>query len=237
MATATPSGPVTPPARDRLDALGHRLDALRRRLDDARIREHLRRTEADLRDADHDHLTPEQRRRRAIALERLTAYRETGEFPRNHSVPERTPLFVGDEGTPCAMASLAREDGREDLVAEVMAADPTVALEDLPPAHPLVEWVEASGLTRAEAARIQPTYPEGVQFATTCGSVPCWVAGALATVVGTGVFAAAEYAGYRLVADLFPENALKRRGLLGYLTVMNLFLAPFLALLLFALFP
>lgn len=237
MATATPSGPGTPTTRERIDAIGRRLEARRRRLDDARIREHLRRTETALRGADHDHLTPEQRRRRGVALERLAAYREAGEFPRNRSEPERTPLFVGDDGTPCAMAQLARADGRDDLVADVMAEDPTVAIEDLPADHPVVAWIEDSGLTRAEAARIQPTYPEGVQFATTCGSVPCWVAGALAAVVGTGVFAAAEYAGYRLAADLFPENALKRRGLLGYLTVMNLFLAPFLALLLFVLFP
>lgn len=230
MATASPEAPYRfPTATD--------LDALRRRLDDVRIREHLRRTEAALREVDHDHLTPEQRRRRGVALDHLAAYRERGAFPTNRTEPRRTPLFVGDDGTRCAMAHLLAEDGRDDLVADVLSNDPTVAIEALPPEHPVLEWTEANGLTREEAARIQPAYPDGVQFATTCGSVPCWVAGALATVVGTGVFAASEYVGYRVAADLFPENALKRRGLLGYLTVLNLFLAPFLALLLFALFP
>lgn len=230
MATATSIGPARPPAAERLDVL-------RRRLDDVRIREHLRRTEAALRDADHDHLTAEQRRRRCAALDRLAEYRERGEFPRNRTEPERTPLFVGSDGTPCAMAYLLRADGREDLVDAVMEEDPTARIGDLPADHPVIEWVEANGLTRAEAARVQPTYPDGVQFATTCGPAPCWVAGALAAVVGTGVAAASEYVGYRLAADLFPGNALKRRCLLGYLTVMNLFLAPLLALVLFALFP
>jgi quinol-cytochrome oxidoreductase complex cytochrome b subunit len=76
-----------------------------------------------------------------------------------------------------------------------------------------------------------------VQFATTCGPIPCWLAGAFAAAVGAGVFAAVEYVGYRLATGLFPDNALKRSGLLGYVTVLNLFLAPLLALLLFALFP
>lgn len=230
MATAPSSAPETP-------ATVERLGVIRRRLDDVRIREHLRRAEAALRADDHDHLTDHQRRRRAVALDRLAEYREGAEFPRNRSVPGRSPLFVGDDGTPCAMAHLVREDGRDDLVADVMATDPAVSIEDLPAGHPLVEWIEDNGLTQAEAARIQPTYPDGVQFATTCGPVSCRVAGALAATVGAGVFAAAEYVGYRLASDLFPENALKRRGLLGYLTLLNLFLAPFLALLLFALFP
>ena len=53
----------------------------------------------------------------------------------------------------------------------------------------------------------------------------------------TVVAAASEWVGYRLVAGLFPENALKRRSLLAYVTVMNLLLAPLVALVLFALFP
>lgn len=236
MAAATPSTPESPTADARLSAL-RRIERCRRRLDDVRIREHLRRTEAALREAEHDHLTADQRRRRATALDRLAEYRERGEFPTNRTVAGRRPLFVGSDGTPCAVAHLLSADGREDLVAAVMAEDPTVAVEDLPEDHPVVEWVEASGLTRAEAARIQPTYPDGVQFATTCGPVPCWVAGAVAAAVGAGVFAATEYVGYRLASDRFPGNALKRRCLLAYLTVVNLFLAPLLALVLFALLP
>lgn len=169
-----------------------RLDALGRRLYDVRIREHLRRTEAALRATEHGDHTDAQRRRREAALDRLADYRRRGAFPANRSEPRRTPLFVGSDDVPCAMAHLLLEDGRRDIVADVVDEDPTVAVEDLPDDHPVIEWAAENGLTREEAARIQPTYPEGVQFATTCGSVPCWVAGALATVVGAGVFAASE---------------------------------------------
>jgi hypothetical protein len=213
-----------------------RLDRLRRAVDDVRVREHLRRAESALRSAEYD-LSPERRRRRERHLDRLAAYRARGEVPANRSEPERVPLFVGDDGTPCAMAHLLGEDGREDLVTAVMAEEPTVRIEDLPDDHPVVEWVEANGLTREEAARIQPAYPSGVQFATTCGPVPCWVAGAMASVVGLAAAGAIEYVGYRLVDDTFPDNALKRRATLSYLTVLALFVAPLVALVVFALFP
>ena len=213
-----------------------RLDRLRRNVDDVRICEHLRRAESALRSADHD-LSPERRRRRERHLDRLAAYRERGEFPTNRRHAGRTPLFVGDDGTPCAMAHLLLEDGREDLVAAVMAAEPTARIEELPDDHPVVEWVEANGLTRAEAARIQPAYPEGVQFATTCGPLPCWLAGAFASAVGLAAAGTLEYVGYRLAGDAFPDNALKRRATLSYLTVLALFVAPLVALVVFALFP
>ena len=213
-----------------------RLDRLRRAVDDARICEHLRRAESALRSADHD-LPPERRRRRERHLDRLAAYRERGEFPTNRHHAGRTPLFVGDDGTPCAMAHLVRKDGREDLVAAVMAEDPTARIEELPDDHPVVEWVEANGLTREEAARIQPAYPGGVQFATTCGPLPCWLAGAFASAVGLAAAGTLEYVGYRLAGDAFPDNALKRRATLSYLTVLALFVAPLVALVVFALFP
>lgn len=217
-------------------ALGRALEAARYALDDARIQAHLRRTERDLRAADHDHLAPVQRRRRERALDHLRAYRRRGEFPRNRVVPGRTPCFLGSDGTPCAVAALLLADGRDDLVSEVAETENTVRIEDLDDG-PVVEWLADHGLTRAEAARIQPSYPDSVYLATTCGPAPCWLAGALASVVGLAAFALAEYVGYRIAGDLFPENALKRRAALGYLTVMNLFLAPLIAVLVYALFP
>ena len=232
MATTTPDST----ARTVRSRVGRALNRLRRTVDDVRVREHLRRTESALRDAGHE-LPPEQRRRRERHLDRLAAYRERGEFPTNRRHAGRTPLFVGDDGTPCAMAYLLLEDGREDLVAAVMAAEPTARIEELPDDHPVVEWVEANGLTRAEAARIQPAYPEGVQFATTCGPLPCWLAGAFASAVGLAAAGTLEYVGYRLAGDAFPDNALKRRATLSYLTVLALFVAPLVALVVFALFP
>lgn len=204
--------------------------------DRIRIREHLRRTERSLRDTPRPHLTPAQHRRRERHLDRLREYWRAGEFPTNREHPGRVPCFVGANGVPCAVAYLLRADGHDDLVERVARTANTVRIESLEDG-PVVEWLDRNGFTRAEAARIQPTYPSGVNFATNCWPVGCWVAGAVVSVVGAAVFAATEYVGYRVAADLFPTNVLKRRGALAYFTVMNCFLAPLTALLLYALFP
>lgn len=217
------------------DALPDRLSTWYRVLDDRRIRAHLRRTERALRDADHD-LPPEQRRRRTDALDHLRDYWQRGRFPTNEQSTDRVPCFVGANGEPCAMAYLLQQDGRDDLVESVLADDPTLRFEDVEEG-PLVDWVEQQGLTPAEAARIQPTYPHAVHFATDCGPLPCLLVQAVFAFVGVGLFAALERVGYRLAGDAFPDNALKRRAAFGYLTVLNLFLAPAVALLLYALVP
>lgn len=215
---------------------GSEIDTLRRRIDDVRIREHLRRAERDLRQVDRSDLTPEQRRRRQAALDHLHEYWQEETFPTNRRRSGRIPCFIGGNGVPCAMAHLLQADGRDDLVETVMATDPTIHLDAVDDG-PLAEWVVETGLTMDEAARIQPSYPYAVRFATDCGPVACQIAWAVASIIGLTVAAGSEYVGYRLVADLFPENTLKRRASLGYLTVMNLFLAPLVVLLAFALFP
>lgn len=217
------------------DSLPARLSRLYRRIDDRRIREHLRRTERDLRAKDPD-LSPARRRRRERLLDHLRDYWQRGRLPTNRESPERVPCFVGANGEPCAMAYLLQQAGRDDLVREVMATEPTLRLEDVEDG-PLVEWIEHHGLTREEAARIQPSYPHAVHFATDCGPLPCLIVQAVVALVGVGLFAGLETVGYRFAGDAFPDNALKRRAAFGYLTVLNLFLAPALALLLYALVP
>lgn len=237
-------GPMLAPTVGREDRTRSPVGARARRalasaylaLDDVRVREHLRRAERDLRRSAPDSPTPEREARRQRNLDRLREYRRRGEFPRNPGYDGRVPCFVGADGTRCSVGHLLVEDGREDLVASVMADDPTLRIEDLE-GGPVLEWIESNGFTREEAARIQPAYPQPVQFATTCGSVPCWFAAALASILAVAGFAAAEYVGYRVVDGLFPENTFKRRSALAYVTVANLFLAPLLGLLLYALFP
>lgn len=208
----------------------------RRAVDRIRVREHLRRVERDLRRTDVSHLDPERRRRREGVLDDLRTYRRRGAVPINDEAPERTPCFVGAEGTPCAVAALLLADGREDLVAEIADADNTLRIEDCEDER-LLDWLDEVGLTRAEAARIQPAYDAGVYLATDCGPVACSTAGLLAGLIGTSVFAGLEAVGYRVASGTFPGNTLKRRATLGYVTVLNLLLAPLLAALAYALFP
>jgi len=209
---------------------------LRRWFTTVRVRAHLRRTERALRGANTDHLDADQRCRREDTLDALRAYRERGAVPTNEGTTERTPQFVGANGVPCAVAALALADGRAELVERVAARDNGVRLETADDG-PLLDWVEETGLTRAEAARIQPAYPSEVLFATDCGPVSCALAQALVSTVAVGVLAVSEVVGYRLAADLFPENPFKRGGTLAYLTVMNCLLAPLVGVCLYALFP
>jgi hypothetical protein len=220
-------------------ALGRRLRCAHRTVERVRIREHLRRTERALRAVDRPDLSTEQRHHREHHLDRLRAYWRRGRFPSNHAEPGRAPAFVSDDGTRCAVAALLEPD-HPDLVVRTAAAANTVrveAIEGTPLEDSLTAWAEHNGFTRDELARVQPSYPHSVQFATTCGPVACWVAGAACALVGSAVFAATEWVGYRLVGEWFPAKPLKRRAALGYATAMNGFLAVFLALVLYALFP
>lgn len=212
-----------------------RLSRLYHRLDEQRIRAHLRRTERALRETSHD-LPPANQRRRAETLDHLHDYWKRGRFPTNEQSTDRVPCFVGANGEPCAVAYLLEQDDRDDLVEAVMVEDPTLRFEDVDEG-PLVDWLEERGLTREEAARIQPSYPHAVQFATDCGPLPCLLVQAVVALVGVGLFAALERVGYRFADGAFPDNAIKRRAAFGYLTVLNLFLAPAVALLLYALVP
>lgn len=130
------------------------------------IRAHLARTERELRAKDTSHFSPELQARREHNLDRLREYWQNGEFPINTDFPdERVPYFVDDRGVPCAMAYLIQESGHKDLVQQVAAENNHVYIEELEDG-PVIEWIEQSGLTLEEAARIQPTYCRGLTART-----------------------------------------------------------------------
>jgi hypothetical protein len=94
---------------------------------------------------------------RAQQIERLHAYGERGEFPRQTS---RVPLHVfrDDAGRLCAVANLIEKDGRGDLVLATARARNDLAVADVEEG-PIVEWALASGLTKEEVVRIQAPAP------------------------------------------------------------------------------
>jgi len=125
----------------------------------ARIRTHLATVEHALRASDVTHLTPAQRAARARNLDVLHAYWTAGAFPKNTDFPgQRMPYFVDRYGTRCAMAYLIEQSGRGDLVARVAATNNNARIRELKGDPELVAWLDANGLTAAEAARIQPAY-------------------------------------------------------------------------------
>lgn len=147
---ASPLGPTASAQQRPLDAVeGDRI----------RIRAHLAQVEDELRAADTAHLDPAQRAARAEQIAQLRAYRMRGEFPHGSATQPGllAPTFIDSEGRACAMGALVIASGHRD-VAEAIARDQNHARV---PAivHPaLGPWLEAHGMTLAEAARVQPTY-------------------------------------------------------------------------------
>ncbi len=135
-----------------------------RRLERTRIRRHLSAVEAELRGKDIQGLSPELRARRAAHLNRLHAYCTAGRFPMNtHIRQRRVPVFVDGQGTPCAVAALMIQAGNAGLVNDVATSDNHVRIRDACDG-PVLDWLEGEGLTKEEAARIQPSYSPQLDF-------------------------------------------------------------------------
>jgi hypothetical protein len=124
-----------------------------------RIQDHLSRVIRAMRSEPTAHLTEEQRGARQTALTWLQQYRAAGVFPHNHVRPDqRVPVFVDSHGTPCAVGYLLLRSGYDDLVEEIVRADNLIRVRDLRDHPRLVGWLDAHGVTLAEAALIQPGY-------------------------------------------------------------------------------
>jgi hypothetical protein len=123
-----------------------------------RIQEHLRGASAMIERRDSSALTPEQLRLRRVNADRLLAYTAAGRFPKNRVAPGRVPVFRDEEGTLCAVGALLWASGEHTLVAHIVATRNTATVNALADEPGLAQWLEAQGLTLAEAARIQPSY-------------------------------------------------------------------------------
>ena len=126
----------------------------------ARIRAHFDSVLTELPARDISGLSAEQRSRRTALLATLAGYRDAGVFPRNYDFPGlAVPYFVDRRtGTLCAVAYLVASTGRRDIVDRVARADNNVLVPDLAGDTAFTTWLDAHGLTVAEAARIQVPY-------------------------------------------------------------------------------
>ncbi|HYU51546.1 MAG TPA: hypothetical protein VEK37_01320, partial [Gemmatimonadaceae bacterium] len=68
------------------------------------------------------------------------------------------PFFRDSHGTRCAMAYLVDRSGRGDIVDHITKTRNNAFIRELTDDQALVAWLDASGLTVDEAARIQPQY-------------------------------------------------------------------------------
>jgi len=128
----------------------------------ARLRAHFDSVDTELRTRDVSHLSPEQRANRVKLFGWLKAYRDAGVFPINGRFAGRAvPFFRDTKGTLCAMAYLVDRSGRSDIVDHIAKTRNNAYIRELTDDRKLVAWLAASGLSVAEAARIQPAYDGG----------------------------------------------------------------------------
>lgn len=127
----------------------------------ARLRTHFDVVLEELRSADAARWTPPQRSARATLIARLEQYSAAGRFPHNHVVPgSRVPVFRDEHQTLCAMGYLIASTGRSDIVDDVARLHNRAYITELASDARLTAWLDSSGLTLAEAARIQPAYED-----------------------------------------------------------------------------
>ena len=91
-------------------------------------------------------------------LRLLREYRLRWEFPHNEHEPTCfSPCFVDAEGRQCAVAYLMHATGGEEAVTLIAQKANYARIHEM--RFPELEaWMTSSGLTKAELARIQPTY-------------------------------------------------------------------------------
>ena len=123
-----------------------------------RLKAHFDSVDAELKSGSVVPLTSVQRARRAKLTSWLRDYRNAGRFPVNDRFDSPTPFFRDSKGTLCAMAYLIDRSGRTDIVDKVEATRNTAYIAELADDPALIAWLDSSGLSVAEAARIQPSY-------------------------------------------------------------------------------
>jgi hypothetical protein len=126
--------------------------------DDARVQAHLAYAERLLRQQSAPGLSAPLARQRTQVLDLLHKYWVAGVFPRNYDYPgERRPCFIDRDGRLCAVGYLVAETAGRSVAERINQAHQYDLIADMrTPA--LANWVQSSGLTKAECTLIQPTY-------------------------------------------------------------------------------
>jgi len=161
----------------------------------ARLRRHFAVVLSELRAADATSLSTSQRTARTTLIARLEQYAAAGRFPHNHVVPgKRVPVFRDEHGTMCAMAYLIASTGHNDIVEYVARRNNLAYIPQLAGDVRLRAWLDSTGLTVAEAARVQPSYGGGICLCPSPSPPPAvnrvsdvyFAASALATMASGG---------------------------------------------------
>jgi hypothetical protein len=156
---------------------------------------HLAYVEQLLRAVPLENIPPELRAERLKNLDRLHEYRTRGIFPQNTWSGAR-PCFIDNDGNICAVGYLVERSAGRAAAEEINHRYQHALIAEMN--SPLVErWIAGSGLTKTEAAMIQPVMPDRVKT----GSVQIGVGG------GASLPIAASYTSPLIDEDAEIANA------------------------------
>ena len=115
-----------------------------------------------------------QKRTRAYLIETLEKYRQAGVFPANHYREERTPIFIDENQTHCALGYLLKQTGFETVALEIAEEENYAWVKDI--RHEAVPKLQViSGFTVEELKLIQGAYDSymfGALFAPNKYEIP-----------------------------------------------------------------
>ncbi len=127
------------------------------------IRYHLGLVQQELLAKTPEGLTEVQIARRAQSLKVLGEYRERGLFPKNSGHSIRTPYFIDDANTACAVGYLMRESGAAELAEHIRETGNHLYVREME--YPeVVAWADHNGFLLEELAWIQPTYGPEIEI-------------------------------------------------------------------------
>lgn len=127
------------------------------------IQLHLRLVEKILRSRDGSHLNKQQRANRQQCLDILNAYWKSKVFPQNKKYDFRTPIFIDQYNTFCAVGHLMKESGFEHIACEISKEDNLIYVRDIKN-RKAADWMSWAGFTMEECAWIQPAYSNPTDF-------------------------------------------------------------------------
>jgi hypothetical protein len=126
--------------------------------EELRITTHLRYVQRILRSTDISHLSSSQKENRAVLLAHLEEYTASGAFPKNYDYSDqRRPTFIDKDGNICAVGYLIEQTaGREvaEAINEEYKYEYVLNMES----EIIDDWLYEYGITKTEAAMIQPAY-------------------------------------------------------------------------------
>lgn len=94
---------------------------------------------------------------RQVLIRVLADYAWQGRFPINYHRQQRTPVFIDEHGTYCAVGYLMRYTGNDALAKRIASADNFAWVKDITDPG-LPDWQAASGFSLAELKLIQGAY-------------------------------------------------------------------------------